>query len=131
MLAGRSEEGEGDCGGDYEPPRCSGFIPGLVILAPGYVGIYASSPYVARGAVRSVEAGPAANIVIGLAALLASYILAGQSAFFLRIVAMVNGWIALFNLIPVPPLDGSKIMRADFNSWITMLLLALVLWWVP
>lgn len=44
---------------------------------------------------------------------------------------MVNGWIALFNLIPVPPLDGSKIMRADFNSWITMLLLALVLWWVP
>lgn len=67
MLASRSEEGEGDCGGDYEPPRCSGFIPGLVILAPGYVGIYASSPYVARGAVRSVEAGPAANIVIGLA----------------------------------------------------------------
>jgi len=34
----------------------TGFIPGLVILAPGYVAVYAPGPYTVKGAVRSVEA---------------------------------------------------------------------------
>lgn len=109
----------------------TGFIPGLVILAPGYVAVYTPGPYALKGAIRSVEAGPAANIVIGLAALAASHFMTGYWSLYLGIIALVNGWIAFFNLIPIPPLDGSKIMRSDFNTWIIMLAAAIALWWIP
>lgn len=108
----------------------TGFIPGIVILAPGYVGVYAAGPYDPRGVARSVIAGPAANLSIGYAALLLSLILPGWSPY-LTVVAAVNGWIAFFNLIPVPPLDGSKILRLDSKAWILMLAASIILWIAP
>ncbi|NOZ30468.1 MAG: hypothetical protein GXO68_00735 [Crenarchaeota archaeon] len=74
---------------------------------------------------------PAANIIIGFAALAASHFMTGYWSLYLGIIALINGWIAFFNLIPVPPLDGSKIMRSDFNAWIIMLAAAIALWWIP
>jgi len=60
-------------------------------------------------------AGPGSNFLI---ALLLGMIVRffGQEGFlvnlstFLSLIVLVNIWLALFNLIPLPPLDGSKIL---------------------
>jgi Zn-dependent protease len=35
----------------------------------------------------------------------------------------VNIWLGLFNLLPIPPLDGSKIFAWNFIVWIGMLVM--------
>lgn len=90
-------------------------------------------------------AGPASNILMAVlsAALFVPVSIAlGESnllALFLFIMAILNGSLALFNLIPVPPLDGSKVALAlldeyrhrEARNWLItkgpMLLLALVI----
>lgn len=58
-------------------------------------------------------AGPAANLVIALIGGLAirSGVLAGAEPIVFLIV-LVNVMLFLFNLIPIPPLDGSKVLEA-------------------
>lgn len=92
------------------------------------------------GPVWVALAGPATNFVVLVAAsLLARLSPAGtQFAAFFVTIAMINGILMLFNLIPVPPLDGSKILylwlegRPDIIQWLErfgffILLLILVL----
>jgi len=58
-------------------------------------------------------AGPAANLIVAFGlGLLIRFL--GFSSFtsFLSIVVYANIMLALFNLIPVPPLDGSKLLYA-------------------
>lgn len=109
----------------------TGFIPGLVILTPGYVGVYAPGPRGWRGAIRSVEAGPAANIILGLIVLAAGMVAPPYWHSYLRIVAEVNFWVALFNLLPIPPLDGAKIARRDPLVWALLFAASLIFWWIP
>lgn len=58
-------------------------------------------------------AGPASNLFIALigALVLRSHVFAGASDIVFLIV-VVNVMLCLFNLIPVPPLDGSKVLEA-------------------
>jgi len=73
-----------------------------------------------RGSILIGLAGPAANfilaVVFGLG--LRFYHPAGISNFF-SLVVMVNLFLGLFNLIPVPPLDGSKVFTWLFPSVLT------------
>lgn len=78
------------------------------------------------GPVWVALAGPATNfIVLVVAGVLARLSPAGTQlpAFFVTI-AMINGILMLFNLIPVPPLDGSKVLflflegRPDIMNWL-------------
>ncbi|OGE85120.1 MAG: hypothetical protein A3J48_03025 [Candidatus Doudnabacteria bacterium RIFCSPHIGHO2_02_FULL_46_11] len=60
-------------------------------------------------------AGPASNIFIAVVAALVFRFLPDTTASlneFLIIVFYLNFFLALFNLIPLPPLDGSKILAA-------------------
>ncbi len=41
--------------------------------------------------------------------------------------AVINAYIALFNLLPIYPLDGAKIMRWDRKIWALLFILALAI----
>ena len=104
----------------------TGFLPGIVILAPGYVKtlVYSYTPNVEKAMLNSVAAGPESNIAIGLLSFLIYHI--SGNPFFLGIMS-VNAWMALFNLIPIPPLDGSKIIKLDRKRWGIDMLLSIIL----
>lgn len=59
-------------------------------------------------------AGPASNFLIAFAAVGCMSFIEPQSLFagFLFYLALLNIGLGMFNLIPVPPLDGSKILGA-------------------
>jgi Zn-dependent protease len=47
-----------------------------------------------------------------------------------RFFAYINAWLAFFNLLPIPPLDGSKMIRTNPALWLPVIAVAalLVLW---
>lgn len=101
------------------------FIPGIVILAPGYVRTISYFGSSRRGILNSVAAGPAVNIALSILAI-SAYIVTGS--LWARGFAEVNVWIGLFNLIPLPPLDGEKIFRINPTLWITLFIIAIALY---
>ena len=40
--------------------------------------------------------------------------------------ALVNAWLALFNLLPLPPLDGSKMFVVNKAAWLLIFVIALM-----
>ncbi len=63
-------------------------------------------------------AGPLANFILGFVSLFTFYLLV-QSGFsvalvydFIAVLVSLNVMLALFNLMPIPPLDGSKILMS-------------------
>jgi len=70
------------------------------------------------GQAKVAAAGPGANIALALAAgLILRFLPTNNTQFlvlgtFLSIVVLINILLAIFNLIPIPPLDGSKILFA-------------------
>ena len=103
----------------------SGFLPNLVILTPGYVRVVAPTwrPGWMKALTYSVAAGPLSNLLMGFASLsvLSIASLSGWLGSFLSAMAKVNAWIAFFNLLPVPPLDGSKIVNYSKELWALMI----------
>ncbi len=68
-------------------------------------------------------AGPLANLVLSLVFLAFNSLYSWN---FFAMAAMINIYIAFFNLLPVPPFDGAKVMRWDRKTWAMMFLAALV-----
>ena len=44
----------------------------------------------------------------------------------LSYMALINGWLAVFNLLPFGALDGEKIMRLDKRTWVMLFSVAAV-----
>lgn len=101
----------------------------IIIAAPGAVVIY---PYrfgrwgykISRLTLKEEGlisfVGPAVNIIF--AAIFK--IISGDVASFL---AAVNALLAFFNLLPIPPLDGSKVLRWKIWFWFFMILISFLL----
>jgi Zn-dependent protease len=99
-------------------------IPGgFVIAAPGAVYI---SPYKKGFAFRISHltkkqyaiislAGPLINIIMSIS-LLSLNILYPLELF--TLTAKISFFLAFFNLLPIPPMDGSKIMSWNFKIWL-------------
>ncbi len=97
---------------------------GFLFAAPGAVVIRASQMDSKTNGLISI-AGPAVNIIFAAVGLVGCLALNGNVAvvpFYL--LASLNASLALFNLIPIPPLDGSKIFGWNIGIWIATLAVA-------
>lgn len=102
----------------------SALFLGLIFAAPGAVYIYSHNITRRQNGVISV-AGPITNL-----ALFAIFMLLGVFApvhFSSMLVFNSNIWVfgaylnallAFFNMIPIPPLDGSKVIGWNFFVWL-------------
>ena len=104
---------------------------GFIFAAPGAVMISGMTTKEKNGKISL--AGPLVNIILAIVFLLIGVILSSFNLFipFLQGVisfgVMINAWLALFNLIPVPPLDGSKVISWSFPVWIGTVIAALLI----
>ena len=78
------------------------------------------------GPLKVALAGPASNIlmllVFGLAARIGAPFLGPALAGFFGFIAYLNIFLAVFNLVPIPPLDGSKLLMVFLPRQYAMLL---------
>ena len=105
---------------------------GFVFAAPGAVYTYANYMTDEINGKISI-AGPVVNIILALI-FLAICIAIYPSAFYsqtsvliLNICALgfnINSFLALFNLLPIGNLDGSKVLRWNVGIWIVTIALA-------
>ncbi len=84
------------------------FLPLFRIFAPGAVMIGGDATPQAYG--KTAAAGPATNLIIGVAMLGLGFVFPDLTGFFF-LGAYLCGWLAFFNMIPVAPLDGEKVLR--------------------
>lgn len=105
-------------------PLMSVILPGLLVLSGSPILFGAAKPVPYNpynftnqkwGEAIVAAAGPAANIFIALvfAVLVRSADLLQLSATFVELamgIIVLNIFLAIFNLVPIPPLDGSKIL---------------------
>jgi Zn-dependent protease len=104
------------------------------IIAPGYTSVYVFgpvSPRMRRGLLESVVAGPSINMLLSFLALVAGVIARVGGAYeayqWLVEFAWVNAYLAFFNLLPLPPLDGSKVFRFSVVLWAVLFVISIVL----
>jgi Zn-dependent protease len=96
-----------------------GVLTPFVFAAPGAVMF--------RGKIRNFEmghialAGPLSNIIIATITLIIYIYIFIQDTFSNEIIGyicLINSVLATFNLLPIDPLDGSKIIKWNENIWI-------------
>ena len=95
---------------------------GFLFAAPGAVYILS---YTSRrdGGLISL-AGPAANIVLALVFYAVARFGSGFAGEVGKLGVIINLFLAAFNLLPIPPLDGSKIFAWNVSLWVVMMLVA-------
>ena len=101
-------------------------VVGFLFAAPGAVYIRGYITDEMNGKISI--AGPAVNIVISAISLILCAIIGhGMSASIFYLLGYMNAFLALFNLLPIPPLDGSKIAKWNPGIYIGALVIAGVL----
>ena len=95
---------------------------GFLFAAPGAVYILS---YTSRreGGLISLT-GPSANIILALI----FYAIAIHSSGLTQLIGtygmVINLWLAAFNLLPIPPLDGSKIFAWNIPVWAMLMVIS-------
>jgi Zn-dependent protease len=96
---------------------------GFLFAAPGAVCIAGNMSKETNG--RVSIAGPMVNIMFAAASLALCMVFNGSwlvVPFYL--LASLNAFLAVFNLLPIPPLDGSKVLAWNKGVWTVAILIA-------
>lgn len=107
---------------------------GFIFAAPGAVYIsYPIHPFyidyekLRRGEGLISYSGPLANIALAIV----FYVVYKLSSGLIALIGLqgfrINSWLAIFNLIPIPPLDGWKVARYNVALWISSIALLIAL----
>ena len=98
---------------------------GVIFAAPGVVYINGQIDREMNGKISA--AGPATNIVLGTAAIVLALVTSGLLGSLFWIMASINAFFAVFNMLPIMPFDGSKIYKWNVPIYLVMLASAVAL----
>ena len=101
----------------------------FIFAAPGAVYIYGKNLSKKESGIVAL-AGPFVNLILA-----AFFLFLGAGTFVLgygisslaEYGFIINVWLGMFNMLPVPPLDGSKVARWSPTAWAAMLVLFIML----
>ena len=103
----------------------------FIFAAPGAVMIYPKADLWGRAAALTRKkmglisiAGPGMNILLAGVFITLGFL---YPFFIFSLGAYINVWLALFNMIPFPPFDGSKIFAWDWRIWLSLLIPLIIL----
>ncbi len=107
---------------------------GFIFAAPGAVVIYSNGMEKKTNGIISL-AGPIVNIILGLIFFLILgslgdfiYTETGAIVYLICVLGTrINFFLAAFNLLPIPPLDGSKVMSWSIPIWLITFAIAALL----
>ncbi len=98
---------------------------GFIIALPGATEVYNVYDKNIYGKISA--AGPLTNIVMGLALVTLASFSTGNLNFIFSVAGAINFFLAFFNLLPIPPLDGYKVLVWDFSIYAVIFAVSLVL----
>lgn len=96
---------------------------GFVFAAPGAVYIWGKNITKKENGIISLL-GPLSNFVMAIIALIISFFITHKyilTIFFA--IVQINLFLGIFNMIPIPPLDGFKVFRWNKIIWVSLLVL--------
>lgn len=107
---------------------------GFIFAAPGAVVIFSNGMEEKTNGIISI-AGPIVNIILGLIFFLILgslgnfvYTETGAIVYLICVLGTrINFFLAAFNLLPIPPLDGSKVMAWSVPIWLITFAIAAIL----
>lgn len=107
---------------------------GFIFAAPGAVVIYSNGMEEKTNGIISI-AGPLVNIALGLIFLLilgslGNFVYTETGAIVYLICMLgtrINFFLAAFNLLPIPPLDGSKVISWSLPVWLVTFAISAIL----
>ena len=107
---------------------------GFILAAPGAVFIHGNVNTARNGRISAV--GPLVNILLGLVffVLLIAFKLANAHDLLITLAfygLSINGWLALFNMLPFWQLDGTKVLRWNKKIYGLMIAGALFVMMLP
>jgi len=102
-------------------------VSGFLFAAPGATMVSGMSPNDRRGWGLTGVAGPMSNLLFAAGfygASIVAFRLGSDSFGPLLFLAMINALFATFNLLPLGPLDGAKVLRWGVGRWILTFVVA-------
>jgi Zn-dependent protease len=91
---------------------------GFLFAAPGAVYISGAIDRARNGKISA--AGPASNLIIAAVASVLWYTTEGLTSDIFGLFAFVNAFFAVFNMLPIAPMDGSKIYPWNMPVYVMM-----------
>ena len=103
----------------------------FTFAAPGATYIFADHIPVKQNGKISI-AGPVTNVILGFILFFMSALVTNEVIFKILFNAgIINFWLAFFNLLPIGPLDGTKVMQWNIGAWIVLILISAIMIFFP